>query len=100
MTNPTYPEQVYEQMSEVEYELGRRTYPQSVEYILGRLTGQPQNEEQNQQFLEAKTAIIQLAMKSIGKDETVDSTENHLYGPKSVRNRLRADLRQKWESEE
>lgn len=86
----------YEEMSQAEYESSMRSYIEELDYILGGLTGQPQTEEHNQQWLEARQSIINLIVKSIGKDEKVDSTDNHTYGPKSVRNRQRQDLRTKW----
>ncbi len=88
----------YEEMSQAEYESSMRSYIEELDYILGGLTGQPQTEEHNQQWqlLEARQSIINLIVKSIGKDEVIDSTENSTYGPKSVRNRLRAIIRTKW----
>lgn len=94
--NLTKKQTKYEEMSQSEYESSSRSFVEELDYILGGLTGQPQTEEHNQQWLEARQSIINLIVKSIGKDEKVDSTDNHTYGPKSVRNRQRQDLRSKW----
>lgn len=94
--NLTKKQTKYEEMSQQEYESSSRSFVEELEHILGLLTGQPQSEEQNQQWLDARQSIVSLILKSIGKDEVIDSTENSTYGPKSVRNRLRAIIRTKW----
>jgi len=94
--NLTKKQTKYEEMSQSEYESSSRSFVEELENILGLLTGQPQSEEQNQQWLDARQSIVSLILKSIGEDEVIDSTENSTYGPKSVRNRLRAIIRTKW----